>query len=37
MTIAVRCQGKTCGAFGFALNFWLHLFFQDKKWKNTLL
>jgi hypothetical protein len=30
----VRGQGKTRGAFGFALNFWPHLFFQEKRWEN---
>jgi hypothetical protein len=34
---AVRGQGKTRGAFGFALNFWPHLFFQEKKVENIEL
>jgi hypothetical protein len=31
----VRRQGKTRGAFGFALNFWPYLFFQEKRWEKT--
>ena len=26
--------GKTCGAIGFALTFWLHLLRQGKRWKE---
>jgi hypothetical protein len=33
--VAVRGQGKTRGAFGFALNFFAPLFsFKRKKWKT---
>jgi hypothetical protein len=35
MTVAVRWQGKTRGAIGFALNFlWLLSLFQDKESNN---
>ena len=36
MTVAVRWQGKTGGAFGFALIFLLHFLYQDKKWKKNI-
>jgi hypothetical protein len=34
MTIAVRGQGKTGGAFGFALNFWLPFVSRQKVEKD---
>ena len=32
---AVRGQGWAGGAFAPALNFWPHLFFQEKRWENN--
>ena len=34
--VIVRGQGKTRGAFGFALIFLLHFLHQGKKWKSNL-
>jgi hypothetical protein len=34
MTAAVRWPAKQAEPFGFALNFWPHLFFQEKRWEN---
>jgi hypothetical protein len=36
MTISVRWQDKTGGAFGFVLIFLLHFLYQDKKWKRAI-
>ena len=34
--VIVRWQGKTRGAFGFALIFLLHFLHQGKKWKTNI-
>ena len=33
--LPVRWPGKSSCAFAFALNFLLHFFFQEKKWKTS--
>jgi hypothetical protein len=34
--VVVRGPGKSSGAFGFSLIFWLHLLHQGKRWKTTI-